>query len=104
MIRVRVLAAALLLSTASCAHRAAPVNEPPPAPIEAQAEAPPPQPPEEKRCAKAKAEWLRQQAPSEGSILIAFQVSKDRREQIEQLNHQIAQLAAALETGCLEKP
>lgn len=92
------------LAVAACAH-VEPNTPAGPLPLPEPIATPDPEPAGEKpRCKKADADWLRTQAPAEGSIVIVFEVSKDRREQIEQLNSQLAKIAAALERGCLEQP
>lgn len=56
------------------------------------------------KCRRASPAWLVQRPAAEGSILHTFEVSKARRTQIEQLNAQLAKIAAALNRGCLEAP
>lgn len=92
----------VLLVTACAAYQP---KDPPAVVVEPVMVAAPPAEPEpaQRQCGKATRDMLRQQKAAEGSILIAFEVSRARRGQVQQLNGQLGSIEALLKKyGCVE--
>lgn len=104
MSALRLVLCASLLTGCNTVPRA---PEPAPQPDTAPSEVTPARAPESRgsatpRCTRINRDWLLQLAPAEGSALQCFSVAKARRGQIEQLDRQLAAIAAALAKGCIE--
>lgn len=96
------LLVALLCAVTACGSMPAPIAEGPSQVKAAEAAEGSEQGDASPKCKRLDRTLLKQATPAQGNVLQCFSVCAARTKQIEQQNHQLAAIAAALASGCIE--